>query len=359
MARARDIQVEAPEVDRLPDLPLPRERTRLIGHRETEHDLLTAYRSERLHHAWIFGGPKGIGKATLAYRFARFVIAHPDRFGADVAAAQDLAIPASDPVSRLTATGGNPNILHLRRPWDDRQKRFKSDLPVDEVRRTVSFFGTTASASAWRVCIVDAADDMNASSANALLKILEEPPARSLFLVLSHAPGRLLPTIRSRCRRLDMAPLTSKELAEGLSDLVPNAISDADALNDLTRFAGGSLRSALTLLAGDGLAIAKGFVALAGQAPKVDVIALHGLGDLVAARNQTDNWESFLHISRMWLHARMRHEAKEGSTHLIQWADFWDASNKTAADTQALNLDKKQVVLSFFQKLSKLTESPA
>jgi len=353
MARAPDV-IEAPEADRLDGVPLPRQRARLIGHREAEKALLNAYRSERLHHAWILGGPKGIGKATLAYRFARFVIAHPDRFGPEVAAAADLALPPSHPVFMQVASGGNPNLLHLRRPWDEKQKRFKTELPVDEVRRTVSFFGTTASSSAWRICIVDAADDMNVSSANALLKILEEPPARSLFLVLSHAPGRLLPTIRSRCRRLDLSPLSDADIVQGLAELAPDASADPQGLAELTRFADGSLRSALTLLAGDGLAIAKGFTALAGQVPNVDIAALHGLGDLVAARNQEDNWDAFLHIWRMWLHERMRKAAEGTAADMLPFAELWDAANRMARDTEALNLDRKQVVLSFFQRLSKL-----
>lgn len=353
MARKTEIQ-DIPEIDALPQLPLPRERATLIGHHETEQALLAAYRSERLHHAWILGGPKGIGKATLAHRFAKFALAHPDRFGADVAAASDLAVRPDHTVFRQVAAGAHPNILHLRRPWDDKNKRFKSDLPVDEVRRTVSFFGTTASADAWRVCVVDAADDMNASSANALLKILEEPPARSLFLVLSHAPGRLLPTIRSRCRRLDMTPLTGAEITQGLSELVPDAVGNADRLDDLTHFADGSLRSALTLLSGDGLAITRGFVGLAAQSPQLDAAALHGLGDLVAGRGQSDNWNSFQHIARSWLHAQMRHRASAGSRELVAWADLWDRTNRAIADSDALNLDRKQVVLDLFFNLGKL-----
>ncbi len=353
MARSAE-PVDAPEADRLDGLPLPREQSALIGHKATETALLDAYRSERLHHAWILGGPKGIGKATLAYRFARFAIAHPDRFGADVAAASNLDLPKSHPVFLQVASGGNPNILHLRRPWDEKQKRFKTELPVDEVRRTVSFFGTTASTSSWRICIVDAADDMNISSANALLKILEEPPARSLFLVLSHAPGRLLPTIRSRCRRLDMAPLTENEVIEGVKQFAPDQANNPAALADLARYADGSLRSAFTLLSGDGLAITKGFLALTEQTPQVDIAALHGLGDLVAARNQADNWQSFLHVCRMWLHDRLRQASGQNAAALLPLTELWDATNKMAGETEALNLDKKQVVLSFFQRLAKL-----
>lgn len=347
MARASE-PVDIPQVDAIAGYPLPHQRDRLIGHAATEHDLLQAYRSERMHHAWILGGPKGIGKATLAFRFARFVIANPDRFGADIAAARDLSVAPDHPVARQMKAGGHPNILHLRRPWDEKGKRFKADLPVDEVRRTVSFFGTTASARAWRLCIVDAADDMNNSSANALLKILEEPPARCLFLVLSHAPGRLLPTIRSRCRRLDLAPLSQTDIGEGLRDLAPDAVSDETDLREIAAAADGSLRSAITLLAGDGLAIARGVKRLADTADRLDLAAVHALADLVAARGQSDNWESFQHVARIWLHERMRRDLGEGLGKAFALTEIWERTHQAIRDADALNLDRKQVVLDFF-----------
>lgn len=350
MAR-RNEPVEIPEVDAISGYPLPHERDRLIGHSRTEAALLEAYRSERLHHAWILGGPKGIGKATLAFRFARFVIANPDRFGPSVTAAKDLSVSEDNPVSRQLSAGGHPNILHLRRPWDEKGKRFKSDLPVDEVRRTVSFFGTTASAKAWRICIVDAADDMNISSANALLKILEEPPARCLFLVLSHAPGRLLPTIRSRCRRLDLATLSPEEIGSGLADLAPDLVPSGNDLAELADAADGSLRSAITLLSGDGLAIAKGMKKLANQGAQVDLAAVHALADVVAARGQADNWESFQHMAQAWLHECMRRDVSSSVRNAYGFVELSEKTNQAIRDADALNLDRKQVVLDFFLSL--------
>lgn len=347
MARTNE-PADIPAVDAISGFPLPHERSRLIGHRSTEKALLDAYRSERLHHAWILGGPKGIGKATLAFRFAKFVIAHPDRFGAEAAAARDLSVAEDHPVTRQVTAGGHPNILHLRRPWDDKAKRFKSDLPVSEVRRTVSFFGTTASAKAWRICIVDAADDMNASSANALLKILEEPPERSLFLVLAHAPGRLLPTIRSRCRRLDLEPLTIPEISEGLRDLAGDTVPAGDDLANLARTADGSLRSAISLLSGDGIEIAKGLRHLADTSAQLDLAAVHALADLVAARGQSDNWDNFRHGLEAWLHERMRAEVQNGVRNAHRYVELWEKVNRSIADADALKLDRKQVVLDFF-----------
>ena len=341
----RNQPIEVPHVDEIPGLPLPHQRSALTGHQATEAALLDAYRSERLHHAWILGGPKGIGKATLAFRFAAFVIANPERFSGAVKAARTMDLPDDHPVVRQVRGGGHPNILHLRRPWDDKRKRFKSDLPVDEVRRTVSFFGTTASTSAWRVCIVDAADDMNKNSANALLKVLEEPPPKCLFLVLCHAPGRLLPTIRSRCRRLDMNPLSDAELNAGLRDLLPPEDVRDDDLNEAIRFADGSLRSALTLLSGDGVGIARGFTGLAGSYARPDIPALHGFGDLIAARGKEDNWQSFQAVTRRYLHERIRVLAPGDLRQSIRYADLWERTNTAIADSDALNLDRKQVAI--------------
>lgn len=358
MVRTSDVKY-TPEVDALDGVPLPREQTQLFGHKDVERQLHEAYRSERFHHAWILAGPKGIGKATLAFRFARFVLRYPDRFGSEAAETRSLDTAMEDPVSRQVAAGAHPNVLHLRRPWDEKAKRFKADLPVDEVRKTVAFFGTTASGSAWRVCIVDAADDMNVSSANALLKVLEEPPPRCVFLVLSHAPGRLLPTIRSRCRKIDLLPLATEELSTGLKSLAPESIPQGAELSDLIGFADGSLRSALTLLSGDALAISKGFVALAQQAPDIDVAALHHLADLISARGQTDNWDTFVHISRQWLHGRMKQDSAKGLARLVSWTDLWEKMNRAVADADALNLDRKQVVIDMFRNLCLVMRMPA
>lgn len=350
----RNEPVDIPEVDEIPGYPLPHERDKLIGHADAEQALLEAYRSQRLHHAWILGGPKGTGKATLAFRFARFVIVHPDRMGPETASAQSLSVSPDHAVSRQLSAGGHPNILHLRRPWDDKSKRFKSDLPVDEIRRTVSFFGTTASAKAWRICIVDAADDMNASSANALLKVLEEPPERCLFLVLSHAPGRLLPTIRSRCRRLDLEPLSAADITQGLRELSSAQLPSESDLMEIAETADGSLRSAIMLLSGDGLQITQGFRKLAGNTGSLDLAGVHALADLVSARGQTDNWESFQHIAQTWLHARMRQVLKDRLSEAQGYVELWDRTRKSVGEADALNLDRKQVVLDFFLSLRAL-----
>ncbi len=185
---------------------LPRETTVLFGHGEAEQALLESYRSGRLHHAWLISGPAGIGKATLAYRMARFVLAHPDPRAATVQAASSLAVAGDHAVTRRTAAQTHGDLLVIERTVNEKTGKLRQDIQVDDVRRMVGFFGSTAGEGGWRVAIVDAVDELNDQGANALLKMLEEPPRRALLLLVSHSAARVLPTIRSRCRLLALHP---------------------------------------------------------------------------------------------------------------------------------------------------------
>src|SRR5712671_4029858 len=184
----------------------PRQTSILAGHREAEAALLNAYRGGRIPHAWLIGGAQGIGKATLAYRMARFVLAHRKATTPEVQSAETLWVDPSDPVARHVAAGAHGGLLTLERTLNDRGV-MRTVITVDETRETIPFFGSTAAIEGWRVCIVDTVDELNPNAANALLKILEEPPRQSLFLLISHAPARVLPTIQSRCRKLPLRPL--------------------------------------------------------------------------------------------------------------------------------------------------------
>ena len=198
---------DTPEVDRLEGVAHPRETMSLIGQDTAEATFLDAYKSGRFPHAWILAGPEGIGKATFAYRAARFVLSHPDPRAAEVQQAQSLAVPADAPATRRILAQSHTSLFVLRRQWNAEKKSMPTVIPAELARKAVSFFGTTAGEGGWRVCIVDSAEDLNLYGANALLKIVEEPPPRCLFLIVSHLPGRLLPTIRSRCRMLQLRTL--------------------------------------------------------------------------------------------------------------------------------------------------------
>ena len=275
--------------DRVEGWPAPEEQPHWYGSVAAERTLLDSYRSGRMHHAWLLGGPKGIGKATLAFRFARFVLANPDPHSADVAAATDLSVPETHPAFRKVASRAHPNLLVLERPWDEQHKRFKTVVAVDEIRRTVSFFGSTGGEDNWRVAIVDPADDMNDASANALLKILEEPPQRSLFLIVAHAPGRALPTIRSRTRRLDVAPLDAEAIAAAFRGHGEDDAFEAEDFALAGRLAGGSLRRAIALVEGGGIETYRDLARLLARLPNVDVEAMHALADRVSGRGPTTN----------------------------------------------------------------------
>ena len=213
--------------------PSPRETIVLYGHAEAEQTLLAAYRSLRFPHAWLIAGPAGIGKATLAYRMARFMLAHPDPFAPSVLGAKSLHVDADHPVARRIAAQAQPDLLVLERTINEKTGKLRQDIQVDDVRRTVAFFGSTAGEGGWRIAIVDAVDELNPSGANALLKILEEPPRRAALLLVSRSAARLLPTMRSRCRVLALRPLDAADvekaiaITERISHLADHAQAEA------------------------------------------------------------------------------------------------------------------------------------
>ena len=241
---------DLPEADALPGAPHPRHATSLIGHKAAEQELLSAYREGRLAHAWLIGGREGIGKATLAWRFARFVLANPDPAAAAVREARDLHVEPSHSTARLIAQLAHPDFSLIRREWQPATKRLASEISVDAVRLGLQVFQLSAAFGGWRIAIVDSAEDLNRNSANALLKMVEEPPQRSLILIVAHRPGQVLATIRSRCRRLRLDPLTEDEIVEAAVSLGPPWSEAAtDKIAAAAKRANGSVREALARLA--------------------------------------------------------------------------------------------------------------
>jgi DNA polymerase III subunit delta' len=356
---------EIPESDRLEDLPHPRETFDLVGHHAGEALLAEIRAGGRMPHAWLICGPQGIGKATLAYRLARAVLKH----GAGGGPADSLAVAADDPVVRQITAQAHPDLLVLRRPWDEKLKRFKTVLTVDEIRRINAFLAQHAGAGGWRVVIVDAADDMNANAANALLKLLEEPPRKVLILLIAHAPAKLLPTIRSRCRVLRLRPLTPDEVTEVVRRHSETKLSDEDAAL-LAWLAHGSAGRALSLAAHGGLDVYKQIAALLGGLPELDASRLHGLADRMSARDagqifaltgelMSEAVEAVIHMKcgggtapPGGTGAALVHAASLGR--LDRWLEAWDKVRSVFRDTATLNLDRKQALLSagFFLKLA-------
>jgi DNA polymerase III subunit delta' len=332
------------------DAPLPRETTVLFGHEAAEQAFLSSYRSGRIPHSWLIGGEAGIGKATLAYRMARFVLAHPDPQAAVVQSATSLALDPAHPTVRRIAGNAHTDLLVLERVPGD-TGALRTVITVDQVRRIVSFFGSTAGEGGWRVCLVDSADELKYPEAsNALLKMLEEPPARALFLLVSHAPGRLLPTIRSRCRRLMLEPLEAADVvAAAAAALGPDA--DRAALAMVA--AGGSVAQAIALAGGPRLALRQQVAAMLDALPATDPNALHSLGDqLDRDRSLLD---TFVGAVRDWLERRLDAEVKQAKpdrARMAGTADLWEKLNRSARDVEIYNLDKKPLVFAIFGLLA-------
>ncbi len=364
-----------PESDRLGAFAHPRTVSTLIGQSEAEQAIFDAFMSGRMPHAWLLTGPKGIGKATLAWRAARFLLRHGLPDIAQAANAVDLSTPDDHPVARQVAMHSHPNILTIRRPYDEKAKRFKTVLTVDEVRRTTAFFGMSAGAGGWRVAVVDSADEMNVNAENALLKILEEPPPQCALFLISHQPGRLLPTIRSRCRTLRLKPLEPQAIADILA-LNTVKVSVADRLA-IGRLAEGSAGRALAIADGGGLALYNEIATLLINLPRLDIKALHRLADKVTRRGADDAWHTTIDLLSDWLQRLVR--AGAGAPHqpdlvagenaamtrlgqsgsLDHWVEVWEKISETVARAEALNTDRKLVILNIFSMLESVASERA
>jgi DNA polymerase-3 subunit delta' len=331
----------------------PRETSDLFGHREAEATLLNAYRSGRIPHAWLIGGAQGIGKATLAYRMARFVLANRHPLAASVQRAQDLAVDPSDPVARQVAAAAHGGLLVLERGLNDRGV-MRTVITVDETRETLSVFGSTAAVAGWRVCIVDTVDELNPNAANALLKILEEPPQQSLFLLATHAPSRVLPTILSRCRKLLLRPLAEPDVIRAAAAATDIAADDP-ALADAAQAAEGSVARALTLLGGDALKLQQKTAALLASLPQVDPREFHALGDALGLSDRVA-LAAFIDGVDRWIGEKMRAgDAKANLPRLARLAEVWEKIVRAARDTEAYNLERKPLVFSVFSLLAEAT----
>lgn len=329
----------------------PRATSVLFGHAAAEAAFLAAYRSGRIPHAFLVVGPKGIGKATLAYRIARFVLAHPDPSAAAVQKAKSLAIDASDPVARRIAAQGQGDLLVLERTPNEKGL-LRQQIAVDDVRRTVSFFGSTAGEGGWRVAIVDAVDELNRSSANALLKVLEEPPQRALLLLVSHAAGRVPATLRSRCRVITLRSLAQSDVVAALTAAGGIAPTDPQVL--AAAAAGeGSVARALALLDEGALALRQRALDLLNGLPALDANGMHALGDALAGTDPAP-LASFIDTVNAWLSSRLDHEGRERHEigRLARLAEVWERINQAARDAAEYNLERKPLVFNVFGLLA-------
>ena len=337
------------------DVRQPRETGVLFGHGDAEQALLEAYKGGRIPHAWLIGGPPGIGKATLAYRLARFVLAHPDPRLPAVQRATSLAVDADNPVARRIAAQAQGDLLVLERVLNEQTGKLYTVIRVDDVRKAVPFFGSTAGEGGWRVAIVDAVDDLQREGANALLKVLEEPPPRTLLLLVSHAPGRELPTIRSRCRRLLLRPLSPDDVARAVAAATGRNADDAE-VKDASAAAEGSVARAIGLLDGSALALRQRVLDLFAQLPDPDPRALHALGDALGG-SEPKTLAAFMDLVNGWLSARLA--GAPVARQMARTAEVWDKVNRDARDVETYNLERKPLVFAVFGLLAEAARAGA
>jgi DNA polymerase III subunit delta' len=317
----------------------PRRRTDLKGHQRAEETLLRQLASGRMHHAWLFAGPRGIGKATLAYRLARFLLAFPDPQAA--AERRSLYVPAEAPVAHRIAARGHADLITLERSFDAKAERLKSEIVVDDVRKASGFVARTAGEGGWRICIVDAAEDLNAESANALLKILEEPPADSLFILVSHQAGRLLPTIRSRCLRLDLSALTEAETIAVVAAMAEQ--QNSDEIERAVRLSKGSPGRALELLNSQGAKYFDLMRQMMSRPQNFDLAAKISIADGFQARDMAEDFTIFSELLLTHIAGKAREAALAGEGPALARAHGEIGHSLRLAN--ALNLDRRQTIL--------------
>ncbi len=314
------------------DLLHPRFRHALFGHDAAEEQIVSALRDQRLHHAWLITGPEGIGKATLAYRMARHILAH-----GTTPPASALDLSADHPVSRQIAAQAHPDLFVLERVAEAGKDKKPQTIPVDQVRKVSRFFSGTAADGGYRIAIVDSADELNNHGANALLKIIEEPPQRALVLIISHVPGRLPPTIRSRCRVLPLKSLSDSDIHRALAAL---PLDDGAAVEAAIPHADGSVAQALRLSSPANATFVAALDKALSHLPRRDDVLIDSVTDRLSARDDAQ-FDLFLLFVKRHLDAQLLRRAGEGAYRLAPLAEVWEKTDQAARDTRALNLDRK------------------
>jgi len=335
-----------------PVAPLPRANPELVGHEAVEAVLRQNFDAGRLPHALLLSGPRGIGKATLAFRLARYALSAGegtslDMFGAAPPPGGGLATSPESGVFHRVAAGGHADLLTVERAYDPRRKRLRGEIVVDDVREISAFLRLTAAEGGWRVVVVDGADEMNSNAANSLLKILEEPPRRTLLILVAHSPGRLLPTIRSRCRHVPLASLPPATLRNLLARYCPDlAENEATAVAELAE---GSIGRTLELVAAGGVELYRTMRAMLERRGGIDTLALHGFADRVARADAEEAYRTVEELLRQHLARAAIAATRQGlRDRAARWADLRSRIDDEFARTDGLNLDRKQTIMGAF-----------
>ena len=349
-----------PEPDQTGDAPHPRHTPHIVGQQEAERSFLDAVAHDHMHHAWLLTGPFGVGKATLAWRIARYLIAQ----GPTPPVPETLDMSPDDPTFRRMASLGEPRLYLCRRPWNDKTKKLSANITVDEIRKLKSFFTLSAADGGWRVAIVDAADDLNTAAANALLKILEEPPDNVAIFLIANQPGRLLPTIRSRCRTLALSTLSVDDLGRALTQI---GLPDPNDMAALHQIAEGSVGQAVQYMTGDGADIYADIVAILSKGTQLDRTGILALADACVGRGAEPSFGLTLHLIHLALarlakssvtpgglpeattgEAAMHQTLAPSPAAAVTWANLAQEISARTTHATAVNLDPSHVILDTF-----------
>lgn len=350
----------------------------IAQHETVEQDLLKWYQSDRMPHALIFSGIKGIGKATMAYRIARFLLkegaeelAGESLFGDAPLPSENLNISSDHNIFKKVASGGHPDMMVIERQFDDKKNRLKAGLEVDQIRKVAPFMRMTASSGKWRIVIIDDADTMNRNSQNGILKILEEPPENSLIILVTHNLGSLIPTIRSRCRLVNFHPLDTQTvtslLKKGLNDDLPSNEKDM-----LAKLAEGSIGRAMEYALEENISTLRKLAEIINEWPnqgkhfnRLDIFALSEL----VSQNGKEHAFQTMQQSLNWLLGKMTRACITGTlelpppydeTKLLQrtkhnslasWVEICDKLKEHFINADKGNLDKRQITLDAFRIL--------
>lgn len=351
----------------------PRSNPDFLGHEEVEKNLLRDHLSGRLPHALVLAGPPGIGKATLAFRLARFLLSQGEEQGAglfgDVAPPTSLYVAPENPVFRRVAASGHADLVTIEREFDEKKGRFKNDISVESVRRIHPFLRMTAAEGGWRAVIVDSAEYLNTNSQNALLKILEEPPAKTVLILTTSQPGSFLPTIRSRCRMIHMEPLPEKVIGTLLDKFAPGLAVDEKVT--LSRLAQGSIGKALQFHQDDGVALYKELLGVVSTVPDLDMLKVHALAEKLGKYGAEQSYNTAMEIITGWCDRQARAAARgqvaadvlPGDAEVFRTIEAayppghffraWEKISQLVQQVETYNLDKKQAVMGAFLALQK------
>jgi len=317
------------------DIISPRARTNFLSSGGAEAQLMQALNTGALANGWLISGGEGIGKATLAFRLARMLL-WPDR----PSTGSSLEVPTTARASTLVAAGAHPDLFIAERLYDEKKERYAAEISIDTIRNLSHFLSHTASMGGWRVAIVDTADNLNRNSANALLKVLEEPPPKTAIFVLSAAPGRLLATIRSRCRRVDLRPLPDDMVADFL--IRAGAATGAEAAR-IAQAAGGRPGFALSLALGDGaeaIEAVDAFWTAARTGADVSPIAQR-----LSGKNADGVWPLFQSILIGKMAQAAANDALAAGQAAGRLVDLRETVDTLFTRGEAVNLDRGQMVM--------------